>query len=489
MPWRSTDLASWSTLRVRLTLWNTAVVMLMAAATLAAVWLGARAALYREADATLKGNVREIAIAIADLYPDTDAVVAELRRQEAGNAERGWFTQLLADDGTTLWKSDRCPPEVAEFPPTAADRRENIVQVGPYRYVRLAIDGPKARRFHIRIGMATEMLEENVSALMRLLLPVGAAVSLLTPLAAYWLAGRATEPLGEILSTAERLRPTRLGDRLAVRGAGDELDRLALTINRLLDQVADHVERQERFVADAAHELRGPLTAMQSSLQVAVSQDRSAAAYRETLLDVLEAAGHLSKLANDLLLLAESSDGSAPRPRQPVDLAQVAAQAVDMFAGVAEERGIDLEFAARAAPQVAGDAGRLRQVVGNLLDNALRFTPRGGGVHVTVAGGGGGGVLTVRDNGSGIPAAALERIFDRFTMADAARSHAGDQRCGGLGLAICKSLVESCGGSIAVASQTAAGTEVTVRIPAWEDVQSEHRPRPATLADVARGQE
>ncbi len=470
MPWRSTDLASWDTLRARLTLWNTAVVMLMAAATLAAVWLGARGALYREADATLRGNVREIAIAIADLYPDTDAVVAELRRQEAGNAERGWFTQLLTDDGTTLWKSDRCPPEVAEFPPTAADRLENIVQVGPYRYVRLAIDGPSGHRFHVRIGMATEMLDENVAALMRLLVPVGAAVSLLTPLAAYWLAGRATRPLGEILSTAERLRPTRLGDRLAVRGAGDELDRLALTINRLLDQVADHVERQERFVADAAHELRGPLTAMQSSLQVAVSQDRPAAAYRETLLDVLEAAGHLSRLANDLLLLAETVDGSAPRPRQAVDLARVAAQAVEMFAGVADERGIALSLDSAATPQVAGDAGRLRQVVGNLLDNALRFTPRGGSVRVAVAAGGSGAVLTVRDTGSGIPAEALERIFDRFAMADPARSHAGGRRCGGLGLAICKSLVESCGGSITVASPPGEGTAVTVRIPAWEDV-------------------
>jgi signal transduction histidine kinase len=145
-----------------------------------------------------------------------------------------------------------------------------VVQVGPYRYARLAIDADDRRPFHIRVGMSTEPLDEHVRALMRVLIAVGVALSLLTPLAGYWLAGRATRPVAAILATAERLRPTRLGDRLAVSGAGDELDRLSITINRLLDQVAAHVDRQERFVADAAHELRGPLTAIQSSLAAGV---------------------------------------------------------------------------------------------------------------------------------------------------------------------------------------------------------------------------
>jgi two-component system, OmpR family, heavy metal sensor histidine kinase CusS len=464
MPWPSTEPSAWTTLRARLTLWNTAVVLLMTAATLVSVWLGARAALYREADATLRGSVREVAMAVADLYPDTDAVVDELQRKEAGHAERGWFSQLLTDDGVTLWKSGRCPEAVADYPPTAADRRENIVQVGPYRYVRLAVDVPGRRPLHVRIGMSTEMLDDNLGALMRLLIPIGLALSVMTPLAGYWLAVRATRPVADILRTAERLRPTRLGDRLVVSSSGDELDRLSSTINRLLDQVADHVERQERFVADAAHELRGPLTAMQSALEVAVSQDRSPEENRETLVDVLEALRHLAKLANDLLLLAESSDASAPRLRERVDLAGVAALAVDMFAGAAEERGIELVLTTAERPRTEGDAARLRQVVGNLLDNALRFTPRGGRVAVELAAAGPDARLTVSDTGVGIPPADLERIFDRFAVADPARTRAAD-RCGGLGLAICKSLVEGCGGSIGIASQPGAGTTVTIRLP------------------------
>ena len=467
MRWPVTDPAAWTTLRARLTIWNTGVVLLMTATALLAVWFGGRAALYREADAVLRGTAREVAIAIADLHPDVDAVVDEMRRKAAGHEERGWFTQLLIEDGTTLWKSDRCPQVVAEFPPTSSDRRENIVQVGPFRYVRVAIERAGGLPFHVRIGMSTEFLDDNIKALVRLLVPVGAVILLLTPLAGYWLAIRATRPVADIIRTADRLRPTRLGDRLPVSNAEDELAGLSLTINRLLDQVADHVERQERFVADAAHELRGPLAAIQSSLEVAMSQDRSAAEHRETLDDVLEAARYLSKVANDLLLLAETSDAAALSLREPVDLARVAGQAAGMFAGVAEERNVELVFEAHEPPLVNGDAGRLRQVVGNVLDNALRFTPPGGRIEVRVAPAAGEGLLTVSDTGSGIDADDLERIFDRFYKADPARSHAGTRRTGGLGLAICKSIVEACGGSIAITSRPGAGTRVTVRLPVW----------------------
>lgn len=483
MPWPSTDTTGWATLRARLTLWNTGVVLLLTAAALGIVWLGGRTAIYREADATLRGSVREVAIAVADLYPDVDAVVDELRRKQEAHAERGWFTHLLFADGETLWRGERCPPAVAAYPPQAMDRRENIVQLGPYRYVRLAIDLPDGRTLHIRLGMSTAMLNESVAAMLRLLVPVAVAALMLTPLAGYWLAVRATRPVAEILETAGRLEPTRLGDRLRVSGAGDELDRLALTINRLLDRVAEHVERQERFVADAAHELRGPLTAMQSVLEVAMSQDRQAPEYRETLVVVLEAARHLAKLTNDLLLLAESTDASAPRVRESVDLARVAGQACDMFAGVAEERGVALALEAPARPIVEGDAARLRQVVGNLLDNALRFTPRGGSVTVRVAAAGGESLLTIRDTGTGIPARDLERIFDRFAVADRARSRAGGERSGGLGLAICKSIVESCGGAITIASPPGEGTTVTVRLPAAPGPAREA----AQAGDDARG--
>lgn len=467
MPSRLFNRIPWATLRVRLTIWNTAVVLLVSLAALLAVRIGAKAALYREADAVLRGEVNEVAIALRDLYPNTDAVVGELRRKAAGHEERGWFTQLLKDNGETIWKSDSCPEEVATW---LVDREklENLVQVRGYRFARRRITDPVDEPFHVRIGMATAYLDDDINTLARLLLPVAVGLSLLTPLVGYWLALRATKPVAEILRTAEQLKPTRLGDRLEVQGTQDELDRLSLTINRLLDQVAGYVERQQQFVADAAHELRGPLAAMQSSLEVAVSQNRTADDYRETLADVLEEARHLSKLSNDLLLLAETGDETRDRPRGRVDLTAIARQTIAMFGGVAEERSVGLILEApTTAVQLPGDASQLRQVCGNLLDNAIRFTPNGGKVTMAVVPDDDGthAVMTVTDTGCGITPEHLGRVFDRFYKADASRTHSDAARSGGLGLAICRSIVERHGGTIAVASTPSRGTTFTLRLP------------------------
>jgi len=465
MPSRLLNRIPWATLRIRLTLLNTGVVLLATIAALLAVRLAARSILYREADSVLRGEVREISMALEDLHPNRQAVVEELRRKTMGHRERGWFAQLLDGGGKTIWKSDNCPDEVAAWP-ILFEKRENLVQAGPYRFARRTATAPVDEAFHVRIGMPTAFLEEDVNSLSRILIPVGLVLSLLTPLAGYWLALRATSPIAEILRTADQLRPTRLGDRLEVRGTKDELDRLSLTINRLLDQVAGYVERQQQFVADAAHELRGPLAAIQTNLEVAASRDRSATEYRDTIEEVLDETRQLAKLANDLLLLAEGE--LAPGSGQArVDLDVLVQQTAAMFAGVAEERGIDLRVESAGAILVTGEPRQLRQVVSNLLDNAIRFTPSGGRVVVALATDpiSHEARLTVTDTGSGIEPQHLPRVFDRFFQADAARDRRDSRRGGGLGLAICRTLVERHGGRISVRSEFGRGSELTVSLP------------------------
>jgi len=453
-----------TSLRTRLTLWNTAVVLFMTAITLLAVRVVAKATLYREADANLQDAAEQIASALRELLPDLDAVVADARRMTASHAERGWFTQLVESDGTTIWKSDHCPESVAVLPPSNLDRERTIVQVGSLRYARLALRTPAGPVYHVRVGMHTEVLDQSLNGLMQLLVPVGAVLSLLTPLAGAWLATRATRPVADILHTAERLQPTRLTDRLPVRGTDDELDRMSQTINRLLDEVAALVERQEQFVADAAHELRGPLAAVQGALEVAITRDHTAEEYRETLDDMLTSTRHLSKVANDLLLLAER--GGQPRLAAGPggDAAAEARQAAAMFAGVAEEREMALTCAAPGMVPVTMDTDDLRRVLANLLDNAVRFTAAGGRIDVRVTPDPA-PTIVVADTGCGIEEADLARVFDRFYKADRSRTHVGTIRSGGLGLAICKSLVEGAGGSIEVASSRGRGTVVTVTLP------------------------
>jgi heavy metal sensor kinase len=465
MPSRWPDRPWPTSLGGRLTLWNTAVVLAATLASLLAARLAARATLYANADAELRAGAAEVVLALEDLYPNVDAVVAEIRRKARSHEQRGWFSQLLTEDGTTIWKSNHCPDAVADFPPSRLDRVENIVQVGPYRYVRLRIVRPGQPAYHVRVGTYTTGLDEGLTALMRQLTMLGIGLSLLTPLVGWWLARRATRPFAAVLEVAEGLRPTHLGDRLPVRDTGDELDQFARTINRLLDEVAGHVDRQQQFVADAAHELRGPLAAVRSALEVAVSQERPAAEYREALADVLEETRHLAKLANDLLVLAETGSEGCGRPPELVDLATIVRQTCGMFAGAAEDCGIRITVEDRPAV-VAADAGQLRQVLGNLLDNAIRFTPPGGTVALRLGTDAEAGlaILSVTDTGAGIAAEHIDRIFDRFYKVDAARAR-NNHRSGGLGLPICKAIVERHGGSIVVTSQPGRGTTFTVSLP------------------------
>lgn len=489
MRWLPTDRATWVSLRVRLTIWNTLVALLMVLACIAAVRFSARAALEHEADAVLRGECTEIALATAALLPDRTALVDVLRRKADSHAERGWFSHLLNEEGETIWRSERCPDVVATFPPQRKDRPENVVQLPGYRYVRRRIEVPRDSPLHVRIGMSTVGLEASLLTVTRLLVPVGLSLALLTPLAGYWLALRATLPVAGILRTAEGLRPTRLGDRLAVHGTGDELDALSLTINRLLDDVADHVGRQRQFLADAAHELRGPLTAIRSGLEVAVSRPRTAPEYRDAIGVVLDETTQLAKLTNDLLQLAEADDESIVETAT-VDLAVLARQAIAMFSGAAEERGIDLQYVPGPPALARGDAGQFRRVIGNLLDNAIRFTPPAGNVRVALAASSDAGcvVLEVRDTGVGIAAADVSRVFDRFFKADPARSRGGD-RGGGLGLSICRAIVERHGGAISLTSEPGRGTVVSVRLEAAarkpETTPDPQPASPARLVDVS----
>jgi heavy metal sensor kinase len=486
MPWPSIDVplfrpVPWGSLRVRLTLLNSAAVLLAMLILLFAVRVGVRTALFNESEQTLLGEVREVAMSLDDFYPNSgsfvasrDLLIAELRRKAKSHQDRSWFVHLLegtntgAQDGTkTLWASDNCPEEILAEPIDEAVT-EKVKRSGRHRWARRLIDTHGGQKLYVRIGMPDEVIERDVDHLTWFLLPIGIGFTLLTPLAGYWLALRATEPIAGILKTAGRLKPTKLGDRLLTRGTNDELDQLSGTINRLLDQVARHVEQQQQFVADAAHELRGPLAAMQNALEVATAKSRTLDSYQGTLEDALGETRHLTKLANDLLLLAEVGNSLGSVFNQACDLSEVVRQTAAMFGATAEERSIVMTIDAGGEAIVRGDERQLRQVISNLVDNALRFTPDGGRIDLTVETNRAAheAIVTVTDSGRGVESEHLERAFDRFFQADAARDRGDIKRGGGLGLSICRSIVERHGGRIRLDSPgLGLGTTATVIVP------------------------
>jgi heavy metal sensor kinase len=455
-------------LRFRLTLWNTAVVLLTVVCTLLGVREALRFALRHEIDQLLREDALEVELAVEQLHHsiDNEAFSAEMTRKVAAHVERGMFVELLDENDKVLWCSENTPSE-QRF---KSDLRDGTMTIGGVRYrvVQSHLERPNLPTFTVRVGSSMASADEDIAKVTQVMTGVALLIMLIAPLGGFWLSGRATHPLAQIIHTADRLRPRRMEERLPIRGTGDELDQLSATINRFLDLIAEYLDRNREFVANAAHDLRSPLAAIQSSVEVTLNSDRTIDEYKELLCEIVDECSSLSSLVNQLLLLAESDAGSMQLNSKSVSLDGLTKHSVDMFQGAAEERGVDLQFGKFEALPVHGDAQRLQQVVNNLIDNAVKFTQPGGSVTVDLihdrerakA------ILVVRDTGMGIPPHDLPHVFERFYRGDKSRHRENQPGGTGLGLSICQSIVQAHGGRIDITSVLGKGTTATVQLPA-----------------------
>ena len=240
---------------------------------------------------------------------------------------------------------------------------------------------------------------------------------------------------------------------------------MAIAADRTSSLAAERVRSD--FVGNVSHELRTPLTAMKVMLDTVMVSDDDAEARALFLPQVAAELERMIRLVEDLLELARSESGTIRLRRERFDLGDVATATVNTFARRADEGDVELDLDAPEAVHVDGDRGRITQIVVNLLDNALRHTPRGGRIVVEVRRDGPAALLAVRDNGTGIPFADLPRVFERFYVVDRSRSreHGGT----GLGLAIAKHLAEVHGGSLTAASVYGHGSTFTLRVPSVDE--------------------
>lgn len=450
-----------ASLRFRLTFWNTVAILVLLTVTLVGVREGLRLTMLAELDRLLMDDADEVGLIVERFRPDWTAVADALDRRARSHADRGWFAQLL-DDGDRILAASADAP--ALMFPIGSRTPNQPYDAGPDRVAVRPINAMGVGRLIVRVGSSRNPIIEDVDRLTTTLLLAAVALIPFVPLTAWWLAGRATRPLNDIIERTSRLHPNRLDQRLPLRGTGDELDRLGETINAGLDRIATHLDRQRDFVANAAHELRSPLTALRSSVEVTLERDRTTEEYREILGEMAEHCQGLSDLINRLLLLAEGEAGRLGPGPNVTDLARVAARSAEMFQVLAEQQGVTLATDTATAP-VRGDAAHLAQVVNNLIDNALKFTPTGGAVSVQTGSDDGGAWLSVTDSGRGIAPEDLPRVFDRFFTGDRSRRRERTTGGSGLGLSICRAVVEAYGGHITLESPPGQGTTVAVRLP------------------------
>jgi signal transduction histidine kinase len=318
------------------------------------------------------------------------------------------------------------------------------------------VDGPDGPR-QIEVVASLEDVDESTETLRSSLLVAIPAVVVLLAALVWWLVGRTLRPVEAIRSEVARIGGHDLDRRVPVPRGNDEIARLGRTMNTMLDRVEEANVRQERFVADAAHELRSPLTRMRSELEVDEADPGHAdtAATRRSVLDETIA---LQRLVDDLLHLARADSGTGPAVNVPVDLDDLVLRQVRRLrAG----NRVSVDVGGVSAAQVVGDPDQLGRAVRNLADNAVRHAATE--ITFTLVETDRVARLTVADDGPGIPPAAREQVFDRFARLDDARVR--DDGGTGLGLAITRDIVEAHGGTVVIDDHAGPGTRFVVTIP------------------------
>jgi len=450
------------TIRVRLTLWYVAL--------LAAILLTFGVFLYASLAHTLHDEVDRALADEARNALDTLDVrdgVAHLGDTPAGLAA-GTIVVLADAQGRPL---NANVPTTALAPLAASAR---AAHAGP-QLTTVSLQGAEWRVLSQPLasgGQAAAVLqvarpEQGIEdALDRLLLLMGLAVPLTLALAVaggLFLASRALGPIDRITRTAGRIGAADLSRRLALPASPDEVGRLAATFDAMLDRLEEAFARQRRFTADASHELRTPLALLTGRAEVALDRPRTPAEYRAVLTGVRDDAARMAQLLGELLTLARADGGQDLLVREPVDLADLVADTLAALAPLAEERGVALAAGALTPCAILGDQTRLAQLLINLVDNALKYTPAGGRVTVCLARDADMALLAVADTGSGIAPEHLPRLFERFYRADTARSRGAGGA--GLGLAIADWIARAHGGQIAVVSAVGSGATFSVRLP------------------------
>ena len=300
------------------------------------------------------------------------------------------------------------------------------------------------------------------------LIPV---IFILSVAAAYGVLGSIFRPVDHLINEVEAITDGRsLHRRLPAEAAGsDELARLSLTLNAMLTRLETSFAALRRFTADASHELKTPLTVLRADVERAMDPSTSREERMVALEESLQETARMSELVNGLLTLARADEGRFDLHRTPVEMEPLVRDVYETAVILGEEAGLTLTLSACERCIVMGDRTRLRQLLLNLITNAIKYTPRGGHVELSMTRREGGGdeiSIAVRDTGIGIAATDLPHVFDRFWRADRARSRASERGGFGLGLSISQWIVQAHGGTINVQSRLGRGTVFTVVLPA-----------------------
>src|SRR5437870_727306 len=475
------------TIRARLTAWYSAALALTLGAFAAVLYLDRRSISYQELDQRIQSEAALTAGILAESYrargvlvrADTGGRPVLIRDLAALLEAVPDVLVITARDGSLLFASSDARAltfqQVEQLRRLASaplsGRSTGTLRLEPngplIRYtVRYVTDaGPQFGAILAGADVrSAELGPEDLLSTFALVLPLGLAVALLM---GSWISRRALAGVDQIITEVREITDGRsLHRRLAEPRVKDELGRLAETLNQMMTRLERSFAALRRFTADASHELKTPLTVVRAGVERAITTHNLPQDTLATLEETLQEIKRMTELVDALLTLARADEGIAPLHREPVDLREIVEEARETGELLAEQAGVQMELATPPEPVIVPvDASRIRQLILNLLTNAVKYTPAGGTVRMQLGSANGRVTLRVADTGLGIAPGDLPHIFDRFWRADSARTRTGERPGAGLGLAICKWIAEAHGGRIDVVSRPGRGTTFTVTLP------------------------
>ncbi|HTV76086.1 MAG TPA: ATP-binding protein [Candidatus Baltobacteraceae bacterium] len=382
------------------------------------------------------------------------------------------FIRITRADGSLVYASGA--PKDGSFNPAEVPALPRSDQTEFYRKLKLSggktllvaglnFQSPGEPAYLVEFGALLDPVETMLNHLfLQLSLGLPLAIIIIA-VGGYLLVRRALTPVEQITRAAERITQHNLSGRLPVSSTGDELERLSVSLNRMITRLDDAFQNSKRFVADASHDLRTPLTILRGELENFSEDGRLDSELRDRVGSMLEEVVHLGKIVEQLFTLSRLDAGEAQTEWTRFDLSELAQSTTEQMNLLAEDKGISISCDAAQPLMVEGNRVRLKQVVVNLLDNAIKYTPAKGAIQLRVHGVNSHAVLEVKDSGIGIPPDALPHIFERFYRVDPARS--AESESAGLGLSIVKSICAAHGAEVEAQSSVGNGSRFRVKLP------------------------
>lgn len=454
--------------RLRLTLWYAGVLALSLIAFAFVIYYAAGKIFHERQDESLRSTAQTVVSAYVEEFAEAHSLTAAGQIVLAEITFPNRYVQLIDNVGQPLAASANLGGKTISIPAsTLAESRARGFSYATVNGLRIAVVPLSAdpNFGYAAVAEPLSVIEDGLTELRRDLFAGVPLVLLLASAGGYFLARKSLAPIASMNSQTQRISAENLSARLDVTNTRDELGHLATTINDLLARLESSFKAQQRFIADASHELRTPLAVLRGETEVALGKTRTVAEYQQSLALIQDEAESLSRIVEDLFILARQPISTrAALHTERISLNDAVKDCARAAQVLAIRKGVRLKLENDPPPlALNGDEELIKRMILNLLDNAVKYTPAGGEISLALARENGNAEIVVRDTGMGIPETDQSRVFDRFFRVDKARARA--MGGAGLGLSIAQWIVEAHGGEISVASTPGQGSTFTVVLP------------------------